>query len=99
MDNDTPKTKGNNRKERLKTICTLDTYYEANFNDYYPNKENRNRNGSINITQSRIAKDKLSGPKTHKSHNKSLSSAFVYSRVKEETPKTKVRRLMSTTNN
>lgn len=71
------KLKHNMRKERLKTLGTLDTF-DFNLADSYYGKENRSRNGPTNAGHSKSA-TKKNGPVQHQ---KSHISAFHQSRLK-----------------
>lgn len=95
MDLDHRKSKTRMRKDRIKTICTLDTY-DANLADSYFNKENRNRNGPASASHDR-SNLRQSKKKSSHHHNKSQFSAFNLSRVRENTPKSLIKRAMSIT--
>lgn len=91
--------KNNNRKDRLRTLGTIDTY-DLTLSDSLYNQENRPRNGSRHIHPLSKTKPQINTRLTsNKKHNKSINSVFAHSRAKESTPKTKVKTLMGSTYN
>ena len=87
-----PKTKM--RKDKIKTLCTLDTF-DFSHHDAHNNKENRSKNGPSFLTQTKSTVHKRKETKRSGSHNKSQFSVFAHSRMKETTPKTRPKRMMS----
>lgn len=95
MDTYTPHSKYT-RKDRMKTIGTIDTY-DCNPADTLYNQENRPKNGSrIKNTSKSMVKKKISTTALPK-HNKSLNSMLAGSTVNDCTPKNRIKRLMSIT--
>lgn len=86
------------RKERMRTIGTTDSY-DLNPSDSLCNQENKQRNGTHMRSLSKHKRSKKMENTISYNHNKSLNSAFVRSRVQEATPKCKVKRMMSITQN
>jgi len=82
------------RPEKLRTLCTLDTY-NLNPLEQFNNKENKNRNTPYNMAQSKNNQKTQNNFKRSRTHTKSLHSAFAQSRVKESTPKTRTKRIVS----
>ena len=82
------------RPEKLRTLCTLDTY-NLNPLEQFNNKENKSRNTPYNMTQSKNIQKTQNNFKRSRTHTKSLHSAFAQSRVKESTPKTRTKRIAS----
>ena len=86
-----------NRKYRFGTIGTSDTY-DVNQNENCPANDNQIRNGTTKKSLCKGRQERSRGGES-KRHNKSLSSVFVQSRYRDSTPKMKIKRLMSITQN
>ena len=86
------------RKDRFRTIGTSDTY-DINQSDKNITNENRRQNGSIKKKESKSKKE--SKIWESRRHNKSLNSVFMHSRsrYRDNTPKIKIKRLMSNAHN
>lgn len=89
--------KHKSRADKLRTLCTLDTY-NLNPLEQFNNKENKSRNTPYHMTQTRTSNKTPNNFKRSRTHTKSLHSAFGQSRYKDSTPKTRTKRITSNAN-